>query len=131
MLEAPVAEGDGPLRVIAGGRSLLNAVAIPCSAALTTQGAAICQLLRLAARAARDRRVSQARPQPSSPCLLAGPLVDHLVGRAWTTTPTPRLRGWWPRSSTSGDLLLRPAHPPRARQGERPSNHRPFAPLRA
>ena len=73
------------------------------------------------------------RPVPNPPLLAC--LQDHSsttsCARAWTATPTPRLRGWWPRSSTSGDELLRPAHPPRARQGERPSNHRPFAPLRA
>ena len=31
------------------------------------------------------------RPQPSSPCLRAGSLVDHLAARAWSTTPAPRL----------------------------------------
>ena len=74
------------------------------------------------------RPPSPPRPQPTCPCPLAGALVDHLVARAWRTTSTLRLQGWWPRSSTSGDERLRPGHPPRARGGEPgPSNLGPFA----
>ena len=66
------------------------------------------------------------RPQPTCPCLLAGALFDHLAARAWRTTPAPGLRGRWARSSTSGGQLLRLAHPPHARRGERPSNLAPL-----